>query len=402
MRDQAGQDEQLSALMQNLRGQNLDQRDFAADDVEMRLVEVGDDQTAGVDPEDALPLAYDPERIARYWGVRPVSVVTRLAQLASLSSGLVGGLLRDYVTDAIEDAFSSGDAKATGASDKPSIARGGDGRVVDRDQERAVRRAAQLRQVLTSLGPAYIKLGQALSIRPDLLSPAAMTELQKLCDKVPSFDSGVAFESMKRELNIADVYDVFSEISPEPVAAASLGQVYVAKLRGSGDKVAVKVQRPFVLETVTIDLFIVRSLGKWLGGAMPQVSKRVDIVALLDEWASRFFEELDYRKEEEHTTRFAQSMAEDLPQVVVPRTYPELTSRRVLVTEWIEGEKLAQSTADDVGDLVNLGVICYLKQLLDTGFFHADPHPGNMIRTPEGRLAVLDFGLMTEVEDDIK
>merc|ERR1739848_372989 len=104
----------------------------------------------------------------------------------------------------------------------------------------------------------------------------------------------------------------------------------------------------------------------------------------------------------EHTNRFAASMAKELPQVLVPKTYEEYTSRKVLVSEWIEGEKLAQSTANDVGDLVNLGVICYLKQLLDTGFFHADPHPGNMIRTPDGRLAILDFGLMAEIDNEIK
>ena len=91
-----------------------------------------------------------------------------------------------------------------------------------------------------------------------------------------------------------------------------------------------------------------------------------------------------------------------MPQIVVPKTYHELTSRRVITSEWIEGEKLSQSTEDDVGSLVNVGVICYLKQLLDTGFFHADPHPGNMIRTPDGRLAILDFGLMTQIDDGIK
>jgi aarF domain-containing kinase len=89
-------------------------------------------------------------------------------------------------------------------------------------------------------------------------------------------------------------------------------------------------------------------------------------------------------------------------QVVVPATYSELTSRRVLTQQWLEGEKLSQSKAADVGSLVNVGVICYLKQLLDTGFFHADPHPGNLIRTPDGRLAVLDYGLMTEIDDEIK
>lgn len=159
------------------------------------------------------------------------------------------------------------------------------------------------------------------------------------------------------------------------------------------------MQRPYVLETVTIDLFIIRRLGLFLRD-FPQIA--TDVVGLVDEWAARFFEELDYVNEAQNTDRFAASMARDLPQVVVPKTFPEYTTRRVLVTGWIDGEKLSQSTADDVGSLVNVGVICYLKQLLDTGFFHADPHPGNLIRTPDGRLAVLDFGLMTQITEDQK
>lgn len=262
-----------------------------------------------------------------------------------------------------------------------------------------VQRAIELRDIMTSLGPAYIKLGQALSIRPDLLSPAAMNEMQKLCDKVPSFPSDVAMKQLEHELG-EPWYEIYGELTPEPIAAASLGQVYRGKLK-SGEPVAVKVQRPGVLETVTVDLFIIRELGVLLRN-FPQVTARADIVALLDEWAARFFEELDYVREGNNATRFAEMMKDDLPQVVVPKTYHEFTSRRVLTSEWLEGEKLSQSQADDVGKLVNVGVICYLKQLLDTGFFHADPHPGNLIRTPDGRLAILDFGLMTQVDDDIK
>jgi len=392
------EDERLNALMQNLRGQNLSNADFAEDDVEMRLIEVtspsvkrgssrsdGSMFAANADDEDSLPLVYKPKEIAAYWGVRPTSLITRITQLATLSSGFLGGIVSDLVTDNVLKTELS-------AADR---------------ERRDVRRAAQLRRVLTRLGPAYVKLGQALSIRPDLLSPVAMVELQKLCDKVPSFDSATAFDLICSELGVTSVYDIFEDITPEPVAAASLGQVYIAHLKergpnGERQKVAVKVQRPYVLETVTIDLFVVRTLGKTIGGWFPDLKKRVDIVALLDEWAARFFEELDYMKEREHTQRFAESMAKELPQVIVPKTYDRYTSRRVLVSEWIEGEKLAQSTASDVGDLVNLGVICYLKQLLDTGFFHADPHPGNMIRTPDGRLAILDFGLMAEIDNEIK
>ena len=124
-------------------------------------------------------------------------------------------------------------------------------------------------------------------------------------------------------------------------------------------------------------------------------------VALLDEFAYRFYQELDYILECANGLRIAEDM-KVLPMVVIPRNYPEYTSRRVHVAEWIDGEKLSQSTADDVGALVNLGVITYLTQLLDKGFFHADPHPGNMMRTTDGKLAILDFGLMTEVTENQK
>ncbi|KAL5990219.1 hypothetical protein ACLOJK_011116 [Asimina triloba] len=206
-------------------------------------------------------------------------------------------------------------------------------------------------------------------------------------------------------------HKTYSELTSSPIAAASLGQVYKGRLKENGDLVAVKVQRPFVLETVTIDLFIIRNLGLVLR-RFPQIS--IDVVGLVDEWAARFFEELDYVKEGENGTRFAEMMRKDLPQiledsdmpwieeVVIPKTYTKYTSRKVLTTQWIEGEKLSQSTESDVGELVNVGVICYLKQLLDTGFFHADPHPGNMIRTPDGKLAILDFGLVTRLTDDQK
>lgn len=123
------------------------------------------------------------------------------------------------------------------------------------------------------------------------------------------------------------------------------------------------------------------------------------VVELLDEFAFRFYQELDYNLECENGLRIAKDMSV-LPMVVIPKNYPEYTSRRVHVAEWIDGEKLSQSTADDVGALVNLGVITYLTQLLDKGFFHADPHPGNMMRTTDGKLAILDFGLVSNLSDE--
>jgi aarF domain-containing kinase len=388
----------LATLMAGLRGSNINESDFAADGVEM--VTLNSVATSG-GGDDVLPLEYDPAAIARFWERRPGAVAQRILQLLSIS----GRFLSNLAWDAFRGQL----------------------------KETEVARAIELRDIVTSLGPAYIKLGQALSIRPDLLSPAAMRELQKLCDKVPSFPNDVAMKLIEEELG-APWPEFYSELGPEPVAAASLGQVYKGVLRTTGETVAVKVQRPYVLETVTVDLYVIRRLGLFLR-RFPEIS--TDVVGLLDEWAARFFEELDYVREGSNATRFAAMMAVDLPQIVVPRTYAQYTARRVLTSGWLEGEKLSQSTADDVGDLVGVGVIAYLKQLLDNGFFHAvrafppaaacactltatrthlraacgrafrfrreqDPHPGNLIRTPDGRLAILDFGLMTEISDDVK
>ena len=363
MRAQMEEDEDLNTLMSGLRGSNIDDSDFAADGVKMQVVDLEKLKAAG---DDELPLYYDPDLIAQYWSKRPAATAQRVLQLLGIAGGFISGIVSDVV--------------------------------LKKTEENSVKRAIQLRDIVTSLGPAYIKLGQALSIRPDILSPDAMSELQKLCDKVPSFDNKVAFDCLEAELG-CKWQDVYTELGPDPVAAASLGQVYKGTLRSTGETVAVKVQRPAVLETVSIDLYLIRKLGLALR-EVPQIN--TDVVALLDEWAERFFEELDYVKEGENATKFAASIADDLPQVVVPRTYSEFTRRKVITSQWLDGEKLSQSTADDVGDLVNIGVICYLKQLLDTGFFHADPHPGNLIRTPDGRLAILDFGLMTDIDDNIK
>ncbi|XP_024019751.1 uncharacterized protein LOC21402847 [Morus notabilis] len=359
VRAQMEENEELAILMRGLRGQNLRDSQFAEDNIKLRLVEVDESS-------EFLPLVYNPDSISAYWGKRPRAVATRIVQLLSVAGGFLSRIGLDVINKKVK--------------------------------ENEVARAIELREIVTSLGPAYIKLGQALSIRPDILSPTAMIELQKLCDKVPSFPDDVAMALIEEELG-RPWQHIYSELSSSPIAAASLGQVYKGRLKENGDLVAVKVQRPFVLETVTIDLYIIRNLGLVLH-KFPQIS--IDVVGLVDEWAARFFEELDYVKEGENGMIFSEMMRKDLPQVVVPRTYRKYTSRKVLTTQWIEGEKLSQSTESDVGELVNVGVICYLKQLLDTGFFHADPHPGNLIRTPDGKLAILDFGLVTKLTDDQK
>jgi aarF domain-containing kinase len=361
-RSRMEEDEDLQMYVQSLRGTNLNTDDAAAEGLEMRLVDV----ERG---EDDLPLRYEPKAIKDYFSKRPSAVMKRMFQVSTAASGFLANIALDAALNRTKD---------------PDL---------------QVQRASELRNLVTSLGPFFIKIGQALSIRPDILPPRSMVELQKLCDKVPPFDSKVAMKTLTDELGCAPE-EIFSELTPEPVAAASLGQVYKGRLRTTGEYVAVKVQRPFVLETVSLDLYLIRETGLLLN-SIPSRVNRTDLVALVDEFASRFYDELDYRLECENGIRIAKHMA-SLPKVVIPKCYPEYTSRRVHTAEWIDGEKLAQSQADDVQDLVNLGVVTYLTQLLGEGFFHADPHPGNMIRTPDGRLCILDFGLMTELTDDQK
>eukprot|EP00804_Cyclotella_cryptica_P026893 CCRYP_019594-RA/>CCRYP_019594-RA protein AED:0.03 eAED:0.03 QI:351/1/1/1/0.71/0.62/8/3669/791 len=370
------ENEDAALIIQALRGKNMNDDDAQVAGLQMKLIEFDDVDGVGTAASrasgdvDRLPYEYDPVALKKFFSKRPNLIVSRILQVASTG----GAVLLNYVLDSL-----SGKLKS--------------------DPDLEVRRAAELRDTITSLGPFFIKLGQALSIRPDVLSPRSMVELQKLCDKVPSFDSKIAFATIENELG-KSVEELFSEITPEPVAAASLGQVYKATLRSTGETVAVKVQRPKVLETVSLDLFLARELGLLVRN-FPALSDRLDAVALLDEFAYRFYQELDYEKECENGEKMKEQM-KVLPDVVIPKNYPAYTSRRVHVAEWIEGEKLSQSSADNVGALVNLGVITYLTQLLEFGFFHADPHPGNMMRTSDGKLCILDFGLMTEITDDQK
>lgn len=334
MRSRLAADDKASMMIDALRGKNLNDDDRQGDGVDMQVVSM----SSAEDEFDILPTVYDPIKLERYFGRRPTAVATRVWQIVSTSSSFMLTVLYDWLSGRLEEV--------------------------------EVARAAELRKTIVSLGPFFIKLGQALSIRPDILSPRAMVELQQLCDKVPCFDNALAMQTIQAELGRPHT-EVFSKISPDPVAAASLGQVYRATLKETGEEVAVKVQRPFVLETVSLDLYLIRKLGLFFRN-FPAFSSRLDIVGLLDEFAGNFYQELDYNLECQNGIKIAEDMAR-LPQVKIPRNYPSYTARRVHVAEWVDGEKLSQSTAGDLSSLVNLGVITYLTQLLDTGFFHADP-----------------------------
>ena len=268
-------------------------------------------------------------------------------------------------------------------------------RLKNPDHARA--RAREAADLVASLGPAFIKAGQALSTRPDIVPPLLLEELAQLQDQLPGFDSALAMACIEDDLG-QPVNEFYAQLDREPISAASLGQVHKGVLH-SGEKVAVKVQRPGLREQITLDLYIVRNIAAWLNRNVGLI--RSDLVALIDELGKRVFEEMDYCNEASNAETFAQLHAHN-PRIAVPRIYREATSRRVLTMEWIDGVKLTNLEAVrelgiDPDELVQVGVNCSLQQLLEHGFFHADPHPGNLLALPDGRLAYLDFGMMSEV-----
>merc|ERR1711865_738920 len=327
---------------------------------------------------DKLPKAYDVPQIRDYWDERPRHALRRLADIGREGLPFIGGLLSDYMLPAYK---------------------------VDIGL-----RAQELRLLLTRLGPTFIKFGQMLGTRPDLLPPEMVYELQKLCDDVPHFDHALAMQTIQDELG-ALPETLFDELvdAEVPIAAASLGQVYKARLKSTGEWVAVKVQRPDMIEFVSLDLYLLRtymraveSVKSGLMSAGVLAARTQFDVALLDSFARASYFELDYEHEGRNQDRMTVELAEamgpaGMAQIRIPRVLWPVSSRKVLVTEWIAGEQLARSPPDVIAKLVGVGVGCFMSQLVDIGFFHSDPHPGNLLVDAEGRLCIIDFGLCAEL-----
>ncbi|MCP9850319.1 AarF/ABC1/UbiB kinase family protein [Cyanobium sp. Morenito 9A2] len=317
--------------------------------------------------EAAGLLSYDPATIRRIYSGHPQRLLRRLWQtLVPIGLYLLG----------------VGFDRATGRLSRPARARG---------------RAKECAELLVQLGPAFIKAGQALSTRPDIVPPMLLEELAQLQDQLPGFDSTLAMACIEEDLG-QPVEAIYDQLDREPISAASLGQVHKGVLKG-GAAVAVKVQRPGLREQITLDLYIVRNIAAWLNRYVGLI--RSDLVALIDELGQRVFEEMDYLNEASNAERFA-ALHRSNRRIAVPLIHRAATSRRVLTMEWIDGVKLTNLAAVkalgiDPDDMVQVGVNCSLQQLLEHGFFHADPHPGNLLALADGRLAYLDFGMMSTV-----
>lgn len=260
--------------------------------------------------------------------------------------------------------------------------------------ERVKVQAVRLRSILTELGPAFVKLGQNLGNRPDLVPVEYMEELTLLQDRVPPFSNAVAMRIIEEDLG-RSIDDVFSSLSTEPIAAASIGQVYRGTLRDGGIDVAVKVQRPGVRPIVILDLHLLRVIAeKYLDGYARR-NIGCEATLLVDEFAEKMLEELDFVQEARNLEDFYRNFNSE-PLVKIPKVYPEVSGKRVLVMEWINGVRCTDPAAFENDEamqrFMRIGVESGLRQLLEFGLFHGDPHPGNVLAQPDGNIAYVDFG----------
>lgn len=277
------------------------------------------------------------------------------------------------------------------------VFRGSDGS--DKKEARLAKQATWLREKLIDLGPTFIKIGQALGTRGDLLPLPYIKELTTLQDQVPPFPTADAFARIETELE-RSVHDAYAEIDAEPIAAASLGQVYRARLH-NGQEVAVKVQRPKLHAAISFDIVVLYKLVTLTNRFFPRANENADWEGMLREFHATVFEEMDYAREGRNADRFRQSFS-SWRVIKVPQIHWSHTTSRVLTMDFIRGTKVTDLDglrARKISPVkVNrLLVRTYLKQLLEDGFFHADPHPGNLLVMDSGHLAFFDFGMVGRI-----
>lgn len=260
-------------------------------------------------------------------------------------------------------------------------------------------RAQWLVKKLLDLGPTFIKIGQSLSTRADLIPIEYVQELQQLQDKVPPFGIADAIAVIESELG-KPVDILFQEFESVPLASASLGQVHKAKLH-SGEEVVIKVQRPGLEGLFNLDFEVLHQVVRTGKRYLPDL-KKYDLEAIYQEFFELLFQEIDYIHEGKNADRFRENF-KSYSRILVPTIYWQYTTKKILTLEYLPGIKVddrasleAQGIALD--DIIQLGICSYLKQLLIDGFFQSDPHPGNMAVSLSGDLIFYDFGTMAEVK----
>jgi len=341
--------------------------------VSQQAAEQGDEDATAFD-EDGLPLVYSVDLISTYWDDRGGELAERWSKFLRISTPLITRFFYSLLNN----------------------------RLVE-DEEGLASTAVDN---LVELGPTFVKLGQVLSIRPDILPEVTMRELSRLQDNVKPFSDTEARTLIEKELG-RPVDEMFSSFTTEAVAAASLAQVYRATLRDTGEEVAVKVQRPGALGIVSKDLYVLRRLADVTQPLIRRfTADATDYIALTETFAEGLYTELDFRNEALNAIKMDELMTEYLKpevreQLVIPMPLLDLTTRRVMLSKWVPGVKLSTLPAQEVQDFIKIGQEVFLTQLLTIGFFHGDPHPGNLLKIVDGpdagKLCLLDFGLVAQV-----
>lgn len=263
-----------------------------------------------------------------------------------------------------------------------------------------------LRKILVQLGPFYVKFGQLLSTRPDLLPPKYITALTALQAQVPPV-TWVSIEQTLREELDQPLETIFNTIDPEPVAAGSIAQIHRATLK-TGEEVAIKVQRPNIDKIVSQDINLIKSIAELI--AITDFGNDYDVVSLAEEFTNAVRAELDFCQEATYTKKLRQNLAEsnwfDPEKLVIPEIYWHLTSQKVMVMEWLNGKPILEANIKSNGksahvikqEFSTLLFRIFFQQIFVDGFFHADPHPGNIFYLDDGRVALIDCGMIGRLD----
>jgi predicted unusual protein kinase regulating ubiquinone biosynthesis (AarF/ABC1/UbiB family) len=275
--------------------------------------------------------------------------------------------------------------------------------VANNSAKQRYRRAQWLVGTLLELGPTFIKIGQALSTRADLLPLEYVSALGQLQDRVPQFSTSEAIAIVESELGNS-IHTLYRDFDHFPIASASVGQVHKARLH-TGEDVVVKVQRPGLETLFNLDFEVLHRLLRFFYRYVPW-TRKYELEAIYHEFFNLLYQEIDYVHEGKNADRFRQSFI-GYPRIIVPKIYWRYSTKKVLTLEYLPGIKIDdRQTIEACGinpkEIIQLGICCYLKQMLQDGFFQSDPHPGNMAVSQDGSLIFYDFGTMTEVKSIAK
>ena len=261
-----------------------------------------------------------------------------------------------------------------------------------------------LREAMEELGPAFVKLGQLLASRPDMIGPEIAEDLKKLRDDTPATPFDQMKEVVEKELG-RPLEEIYSEFDETPLGSASIGQVYKATLKETGQEVAVKIQKPNIYDIIVADVKILNNLA---GKADKYITKTrtYNLPAIMKEFERSIFKELDYMEEVTNIQKVTNNFKED-ENIVIPQVFRNCSSSKVITMELIDGYELTdlfdkQVEGIDNKEIAKIGAQSYLKQILLDGFFHADPHPGNMFVTKDAKVAYIDWGMVGVISDEFR